>query len=146
MITSLCARILQSTKEDNDMTRIKSKTSNQNRSIEIMTRWVNGTGTPPPNWLPSLTAEPIPKILQELSLPHPERPRGSAAMLHISGAKARLKDMRIGAWTIAPHCNWRYVRASEGSVYWVPESVDLPENLFVPYSNALYSVVLEKAK
>ena len=128
------------------MTRIKSKTSNQKRSIVSMTRWVDGTGALPLDWLPSLTAEPIPTILQELSLPHPERPRGSTAMLHISGAKARLKDMRIGAWTIAPHCNWRYVRASEGSVYWVPESVDLPENLFVPYSNALYSVALEKAK
>lgn len=119
------------------MTRIKPKTSSQKRSIESMTRWVNGTGTPPRDGLPSLTAEPTPTILQELSLPHPERPLGSAAMLHISGARARLKDMRIGAWTIAPHCNWRYVRAGEGSVYWVPESVDLPENLFVPYSNAL---------
>ena len=119
------------------MTRIKSKTSNQNRSIEIMTRWVNGTGTPPLDRLPDLTAEPIPTILQKLTLPHSERPLGSTAMLHISGARARLKDMRIGAWTIAPHCNWRYVRACEGGVYWVPESVDLPENLFVPYSNAL---------
>jgi len=118
------------------MTRIKSETPDQKRSIESMTRWVNGTGTLPPDWLPSLTAEPIPTILQELSLPHPERPLGSAAMLHISGARARLKDMRIGAWTIAPHCNWRYVRAGEGGVYWVPESIDLPENLFVPYSNA----------
>ncbi len=128
------------------MTRIKSETPNQKRSIESMTRWVDGTGTPSTDCLPSIAAEPIPKILQELSLPHPERPLGSTAMLHISGARARLKDMRIGAWTIAPHCNWRYVRASEGSVYWVPESVDLPENLFVPYSNALYSVVSEKAK
>ena len=118
------------------MTRIKPKTSNQKRSIESMTRWVNGTGTPPLDGLPSLTAEPTPTILQEISLPHPERPRGSTAMLHISGARARLKDMRIGAWTIAPHCNWRYVRASEGSVYWVPGSLDLPENLFVPYSTA----------
>ena len=79
------------------MTRIKSETPNQKRSIESMTRWVDGTGTLPPDWLPSLTAEPIPTILQELSLPHPERPLGSTAMLHISGARARLKDMRIGA-------------------------------------------------
>ena len=119
------------------MTRIKSETPNQKRSIESMTRWVDGSGTALPDRLPSLTAEPIPKILQKLTLPHSERPLGSSAMLHISGARARLKDMRIGAWTIAPHCSWHYVKSCKGSVEWVPESVDLPENLFVPYSNTL---------
>jgi hypothetical protein len=137
LITSLCARILQSTKEDNDMTRIKSETLNQERSIESMIRWVDGTGTRPLDRLPDLTAEPIPTILQKLTLPHSERPLGSTAMLHISGARARLKDMRVGAWTIAPHCEWRYIKAPTGSVEWVPKSLDLPGNLFVPYTNAL---------
>jgi hypothetical protein len=48
---SMCARILQSTKEDNDMTPIKSETLNQKRSIASMTHWVDGTGTPPPDRL-----------------------------------------------------------------------------------------------
>lgn len=136
-MVSLCARIFQSTKEDNDMTRIKSETLDQKRSIESMTRWVDGSGTPPPDCLLSLSAEPIPIILQKLTLPHSERPLGSTAMLHISGARARLKDMRVGAWTIAPHCSWHYVKSCKGSVEWVPESVDLPENLFVAYFNTL---------
>jgi hypothetical protein len=137
LITSLCARILQSTKEDNDMKHVKSDASKQTRSIESMINWVTGTGATPSGQLPSLIEEPIPKILQEIALPHPKQPLGSTAMLHGSGARARLKDMRVGAWTIAPHCNWRYIKAPTGSVEWIPKSIDLPENLFVPYTNAL---------
>ena len=137
MITSLCARILQSTKEDNDMKHVKSDAPKQTRSIESMINWVTGTDATPSGQLPSLIEEPIPKILYETVLPHPDQPLGSTAMLHGSGARARLKDMRVGAWTIAPHCNWRYIKAPTGSVEWIPNSLDLPRNLFVPYTNTI---------
>jgi hypothetical protein len=119
------------------MKHVKSDAPKQTRSIESMINWVAGTGATPSGQLPSLVEEPIPKILQEIALPHPKQPLGSTAMLHGSGARARLKDMRVGAWTIAPHCNWRYIKAPTGSVEWIPKSIDLPENLFVPYTNAL---------
>jgi hypothetical protein len=47
---------------------------------------------------PSLDEVPVPDILNRLSYPHEQRPRGSTAMIDAAGARARLHEVRPGAW------------------------------------------------
>ena len=105
-------------------------------TVDEIEEWINGS----PVFcgeLPSLKKQPIPDILYELPYPHPDRPRGSSAMLHAHGARHRLGPLRAGAWTIAPRTTWHFVKAPSGKVEWIPNDVDLPLSLYVPYRNAV---------
>ncbi len=88
--------------------------------------------------LPELDKVPVPEILHDLEFPHPERPLGSSAMLHASGAKHHLGSLRTGAWTIAPHSGWHYVKSPNGKVEWIPNNINLPKSLFVPFDKENY--------
>jgi hypothetical protein len=53
---------------------------------------------------------PVPDILNRLSSLHEKRPRGSKAMLDAAGARARLRDVRPGAWVISPYIGWKWAK------------------------------------
>jgi len=150
LITRLCDRILQSTKEENVMSRLKidsishelsnKKTSAGVRFIDVPgdarheVEWIDGCHVFSSN-LPTLDDMPVPEILYQLPVLHPDRPRGSRAMLCAHGAKGRLVGLRPGAWTVTPFNDWRYAIFPDGQVGWIPKDVDLPQALFIPFRN-----------
>jgi len=75
---------------------------------------------------------PVPDVLMQMPVLHPDRPTGSRAMLCISGAKGRLVGLRAGAWTVTPFNNWRYAVFPNDQVGWIPNEIVLPEALFIP--------------
>lgn len=83
--------------------------------------------------LPSLEEYPVPDVLMQMPVLHPDRPTGSRAMLCASGAKGRLVGLRAGAWTVTPFNNWRYAVFPNDQVGWIPNEIVLPEALFIPY-------------
>jgi len=83
--------------------------------------------------LPSLEEFPVPDVLMQMPVLHPDRPTGSRAMLCASGAKERLVGLRAGAWTVTPFNNWRYAVFPNDQVGWIPNEIVLPEALFIPY-------------
>ena len=85
--------------------------------------------------LPSLDDLPIPVALTELPRLHPDRPRGSRAMLCAHGAKGRLDGLRAGAWTVTPFNDWRFAVFDDGEIGWIPKETVLPKSLFVPFRN-----------
>ena len=85
--------------------------------------------------LPCLGELPIPKILTQISSLHPDRPRGSRAMLCAHGAKGRLDGLRAGAWTVTPFNDWRFAVFEDGEVGWIPKETVLPKSLFIPFRN-----------
>jgi len=87
--------------------------------------------------LPSFDELPIPPILYQLPVLHPDRPRGSRAMICAHGAKGRLVGLRPGAWTVTPFNNWHYAIFPDGDVGWIPNDIDLPEALFVPHRDGI---------
>jgi hypothetical protein len=52
-------------------------------------------------------------------------------MADAAGAKARLRDVRPGAWLISPYTDWKWARWPNGEVGWVPSDVELPISLRV---------------
>ena len=88
--------------------------------------------------LPTLNELPVPRILYQLPALHPDRPRGSRAMLCAHGAKGRLVGLRPGAWTVTPFNEWRYAIFPNGQVGWIPKEINLPQTLFVPFRNDVH--------
>lgn len=82
--------------------------------------------------LPGLDELPVPDILNQMPVLHPDRPRGSKAMLCAHGAKGRLVGLRPGAWTVTPFNDWRYAVFPDGKIGWIPKDIELPEKLFIP--------------
>jgi len=48
--------------------------------------------------LPAIDDVPVPDILNRLPCLHEQRPRGSRAMIDAADARARLHEVRPGAW------------------------------------------------
>lgn len=94
--------------------------------------WMDGRHGPTKVALPSLDAVPVPDVLNKLPSLHPDRPRGSKAMIDAHGARARLCDARPGAWLISPYAGQKWAKFPDGEIGWVPLSVELPPNLRVP--------------
>jgi len=150
LITRLCARITQSTKEDIVMSHQKSNPSDYELSDKRTSAGVRFADVPEDSrylveWiegchsfhaqLPSLDDLPIPVALTELPRLHPDRPRGSRAMLCAHGAKGRLDGLRAGAWTVTPFNDWRFAVFDDGEIGWIPKETVLPKALFVPFRN-----------
>lgn len=93
--------------------------------------WIDGRHGPADTKLPDYEAVPVPAALLEQPRLHPDRPRGSKAMLDASGAKARLAEARGGAWLISTYTGWKWAKWPGGEVGWLPEEVELPEALRV---------------
>jgi hypothetical protein len=85
--------------------------------------------------LPPVDAVPVPHILHRLPHLHAGRPRGSKAMLDAAGARARLRDMRPGAWLISPFTGWKWAKWPSGDVGWLPADVEMPAILQVMARN-----------
>ena len=93
--------------------------------------WMDGRQGSAKNVLPSSGAVAVPDALLALPRLHPDRPRGSKAMLDSSGAKHRLSGVRPGAWLVSLITGWKWAKWPDGEVGWVPASVELPEVLRV---------------
>jgi hypothetical protein len=93
--------------------------------------WMDGRQGCAKNVLPSSRAVPVPDVLMALPRLHPDRPRGSKAMLDAAGAKHRLAVVRPGAWLVSLITGWKWAKWPDGEVGWVPASVDLPKALRV---------------
>ena len=85
--------------------------------------------------LPPIDVVPVPEILNRLPYLHEDRPRGSKAMLDAAGARARLRDVRPGAWLISSYSGWKWAKWPSGDVGWLPADVELPEILQVSPRN-----------
>ena len=81
--------------------------------------------------LPSLEEVPVPQTLLDLPSLHPDRPRGSKAMLDHGGSKARLANCRPGAWMISPLTGWWWAKWPDGSAGWIPKNTELPKELLI---------------
>ena len=153
LITRLCARMLQSTKEDNVMSRLKidpiiDELAHKETSAGVKFKDIPNDARHEVEWiegchvfnrhLPSLDELPVPRILYRLPALHPDRPRGSRAMLCAHGARGRLVGLRLGAWTVTPFNDWRYAIFPDGVVGWIPKEIDLPKPLFVPFRNDIH--------
>jgi hypothetical protein len=73
--------------------------------------------------------KPIPLRLARSPSLHEDRPRGSKAMLDAAGARARLRDVRPGAWLISPFTGWKWAKWPSGDVGWLPADIELPATL-----------------
>jgi hypothetical protein len=86
--------------------------------------------------LPPVNVVPVPDILYRLPYLHEDRPRGSKAMLDAAGARARLRDVRPGAWLISPFTGCKWAKWPSGDVGWLPADIELPATLqVVPLNN-----------
>lgn len=122
------------------MSHSKSKSTNRSFVEEercYMVQWIDGdhlfSGR-----LPTIDETPVPTILSKLIFPHPDRPRGSTAMLCAHGAKGRIGNLRPGAWTKDPRMGWHWVKSPSGEVDWIPEDIELPESLHIPFRNDIH--------
>src|SRR4051794_5969233 len=93
--------------------------------------WMDGRHGSAQATLPSVDVVPVPDVLNTLPFLHEDRPRGSKAMLDAAGARARLCDVRAGAWLISPYSGWKWAKWPSGDVGWLPASVELPAALQV---------------
>lgn len=93
--------------------------------------WIDNRRGAATQALPPVDQVRTPVIFESLPRLHGERPRGSKAMLDVSGAKSRLKDCRPGAWLISPFTGWKWAKWPDGDVGWLPSNVYLPESLRV---------------
>jgi hypothetical protein len=78
---------------------------------------------------------PVPDILYRLPYLLENRPRRSKAMLDVAGAKARLRDVRPGAWLISPYTGWKWAKWPSGDIGWLPADTELPATLRVAARN-----------
>jgi hypothetical protein len=97
--------------------------------------WMDGRHGSAQQPLPSVDVEPVPDILYRLPELHEDRPRGSKAMLDAAGARARLRDVRPGAWLISPFSGQKWAKWPSGEVGWLPADVELPAALQVVARN-----------
>ena len=52
-----------------------------------------------------------------------------------AGARARLRDVRPGAWLISPFSGWKWAKWPSGDVGWLPTDIELPATLQVMARN-----------
>jgi hypothetical protein len=97
--------------------------------------WIDGRQGSAQSSLPPVDVVPVPDILSRLPYLHENRPRGSKAMLDAAGAKARLRDVRAGAWLISPYTGWKWAKWPSGDVGWLPADTELPSTLRVAALN-----------
>lgn len=97
--------------------------------------WIDGRHGPAQSSLPPVHLVLVPDILNSLPYLHEDRPRGSKAMLDAAGAKARLRDVRPGAWLISPFTGQKWAKWPSGEIGWLPKDVELPAILQVTASN-----------
>ncbi len=100
--------------------------------------WMEGVHGAATDSLPSETDVPCPEEICGLPEFHPDRPRGSKAMIDVHGAKFRLKDLRAGAWLISPFTGWKWAVWPSGHIGWVPKVVRLPGALQVINRNDIH--------
>ena len=97
--------------------------------------WIDGRHGSAQSSLPPVDVVPVPDILYTLPYLHEDRPRGSKAMLDAAGARARLRDVRPGAWLISPFSGWKWAKWPSGDVGWLPTDIELPATLQVMARN-----------
>ena len=97
--------------------------------------WMDGRHGPAESSLPPVDVVPVPDVLYRLPYLHENRPRGSKAMLDVAGARARLRDERVGAWLISPYTGWKWAKWPSGEVGWLPVDIELPSTLRVTARN-----------
>ncbi len=93
--------------------------------------WMEGVHGSAKDGLPSERNVPTPKILNSIPELHPDRPRGSKAMIDVHGAKFRLANCRPGAWLVSTFTGWKWAVWPSGHVGWLPNGVELPDALRV---------------
>jgi hypothetical protein len=93
--------------------------------------WIDGRQGSAQSSLPPVDVLPVPDILYRLPHLHEDRPRGSKAMLDAAGARARLRDVRPGAWLISPFSGQKWAKWPSGDVGWLPPDIELPATLQV---------------
>jgi hypothetical protein len=99
--------------------------------------WIDGRHGSAQATLPSADVVPVPDVLNTLPFLHEDRPRGSKAMIDAAGARARLRDVRPGAWLISPYSGWKWAKWPSGEVGWLPANVELPATLQVSSRNEI---------
>ena len=118
-------------KRDKDRTSAGVKWSNVPEHARHDVEWIEGRHGPSDAELPDCEAVPVPIALLELPELHPDRPRGSKAMLDAHGARARLAEVRAGAWLISSFTGCKWAKWPGGGVGWVPKTTEFPEALRV---------------
>ena len=98
--------------------------------------WMDGRHGSAKDLLPSISEVPIPDALLSLPSLHPDRPRGSKAMLDAHGARARLGECRPGAWVVSAFTGEKWAKWPSGEIGWVPRNVALPDALRVSSGDA----------
>src|SRR5262245_46637517 len=94
--------------------------------------WIDGRhGSARTKLLPPVDVVPVPDVLYRLPFLHKDRPTGSTAMLDVAGARARLRDVRPGAWLISPYSGWKWAKWPSREVGWLPANIELPATLQV---------------
>ena len=93
--------------------------------------WMEGAQGSGAGNLPPENDVPCPKELYVFPELHPDRPRGSKAMIDVHGANFRLKNCRPGAWLVSMFTGWKWAVWPSGHIGWVPKDVWFPEALRV---------------
>lgn len=117
--------------EDEDCTSAGIPWSRVGHEGRETVEWMDGRLGPAKNPLPTLRAVPVPETLLALPRLHPDRPRGSKAMLDAAGARHRLTRVRPGAWLVSLITGSKWAKWPDGHVGWVPGSIELPQSLRV---------------
>ena len=97
--------------------------------------WMEGVHGSATDYLPPEADVAIPEILYSLPELHPDRPRGSKAMIDAHGARHRLKHCRPGGWLISSFAGGKWAVWPNGHIGWVPKDVELPKALRVSNRN-----------
>jgi hypothetical protein len=100
--------------------------------------WMDGRHGSAKQTLPPVDRVPIPPVLFTVPRLHPDRPRGTKAMIDVNGAKCRLADCRPGAWLISPFTGWRWAKWPNGQVGWLSAETVLPDVLRVRSRNDIH--------
>jgi len=103
--------------------------------VLVDVEWMDGRHGSAPQPLPPADQIPIPAVLFTSPNPHPDRPRGTKAMIDASGARSRLADCRPGAWLLSPLTGWTWAKWPDGEVGWLPAGTALPDLLRVRSRN-----------
>ena len=123
---------------DEDLTSAGIPWSEVPEFAQRQVAWMDGRHGPASDRLPSLDVVPVPGALNRLPHLHEQRPRGSKAMLDAAGARARLRDVRPGAWLISPYTGWKWAKWPNGEVGWLPAEIEMPKSLRVPSLNDIH--------
>jgi hypothetical protein len=91
--------------------------------------WMDGRHGSATQPLPPADQIPIPAVLFTSPRLHPDRPRGTKAMIDAGGARCRLADCRPGAWLLSPIAGWKWAKWPDGEVGWLPAGTALPDSL-----------------